>query len=129
MEKIVLSIQNGLLSEAIFQMLTESGEFEPFRSVSGGKKNDVATSCVMMDADILLSEVSYASGTTLKVRLQEAKEVRERLPKCKIVFLCDENATPDIAREIMLAKKDGKINAFFYSSVTAKYLLAALASL
>ena len=129
MEKIVLSIQNGLLSEAIFQMLTESGEFEPFRGVSGGKKNDVATSCVMMDADILLAEVSYASGTTLKVRLQEAKEVRERLPKCKIVFLCDENATPDIAREIMLAKKDGKINAFFYSSVTAKYLLAALASL
>lgn len=129
MEKIVLSIQNGLLSEAIFQMLTESGEFEPFRSVSGGKKNDVATSSVMMDADILLAEVSYASGTTLKVRLQEAKEVRERLPKCKIVFLCDENATPDIAREIMLAKKDGKINAFFYSSVTAKYLLAALASL
>lgn len=110
-------------------MLTESGEFEPFRSVSGGEKNDVATSSVMMDADILLAEVSYASGTTLKVRLQEAKEVRERLPKCKIVFLCDENATPDIAREIMLAKKDGKINAFFYSSVTAKYLLAALASL
>lgn len=129
MEKIVVSIQNGLLAEAIIQMLTDSGEFQPLRSLGVAKKNDVADTCMMFQADILLSEVSYASGCGVKIRLQEAQEVRAKIPECKIVFLCDENASPDIAREIMLAKKAGQINAFFYSSVTAKYLLAALASL
>jgi hypothetical protein len=51
------------------------------------------------------------------------------LPNCKIVLLCDENSAPDIAREVMIAKKDGLIDAFFYSSVTAKYLIAALSAL
>ncbi len=30
MKKIVVSIGNGLLAEAITQMLTDSGEFQPF---------------------------------------------------------------------------------------------------
>ena len=47
--------------------------------------------------------------------LSEAKQVRIKTPSCKLVMLCDENSTPDIA--------------FFYSSVTEKYLTAALASL
>ena len=129
MEKIVVSIQNGLLAEAISQMLIESGDFQPFRVPVGDKKADLVDNCVMLQADILLSEVAYGSGTSVKVRLKEARELRSKLPECKIVFLCDENSSPDIAREIMLAKKAGAINAFFYSSVTAKYLLAALVSL
>jgi hypothetical protein len=59
-------------------------------------------------------------------RLIEAKELRSLLPQCRIAFLCDENSSPEIAREVMIAKKDGYIDAFFYSSVTAKYLVAAL---
>ena len=129
MEKIVVSIQNGLLAEAISKILMESGDFQPFQLPVDGKGNDVAENCMIFHADILLAEVSYAASTGVKTRLQEAKEVRQKVPGCKIVFLCDENSSPDIAREVMLAKKDGQINAFFYSSVTAKYLLAALASL
>jgi hypothetical protein len=43
--------------------------------------------------------------------------------------LCDENSAPDNAKDVMLAKKDGKIDAFFYTSVTQNYLLAALEAL
>ena len=129
MEKIVVSIQNGLLAEAISQMLTESGDFQPFRVPVGDKKADLVDTCVTLQANILLSEVSYASSTSVKVRLKEAKDLRVKLPDCKIVLLCDENAAPDMAREVMLAKKNGHINAFFYSSVTSKYLLAALIAL
>lgn len=55
--------------------------------------------------------------------------IRKKIPPCKLVMLCDENSAPDIAREVANAKKDGLIDAFFYSSVTEKYLTAALASL
>lgn len=129
MKKIVVSIQNGLLAEAITGMLSDSGEFQPFRIPVGNKKTSVVENCEMLSAEILLAEVSYAVGTTVETRLREVREVKIRTPNCKIVLLCDENSAPDIAREVTLAKKDGLIDNFFYSSVTAKYLLAALASL
>lgn len=129
MERIVVSIQNGLLAEAITAALNDSGEFQPFRISVGSKRDDVVTSCEMFSADLVLMEVSYSSATSVETRLREVKNLRKALPECKIVFLCDENSAPDIAREVTLAKKDGQIDSFFYSSVTTKYLLAALASL
>jgi DNA-binding NarL/FixJ family response regulator len=129
MERIVVSIQNGLLAEAITAALNDSGEFQPFRITVGSKRVDVVTSCEMFSADLVLMEVSYSSATSVETRLREVKNLRKALPECKIVFLCDENSAPDIAREVTLAKKDGQIDSFFYSSVTTKYLLAALASL
>ena len=129
MRKIVVSILNGLLAVAITTALDDSGEFQPCRIQVSSRKSEVADSCRMMAADLILMEVAYAGGTSVEARLREAKEVREAVPGCKIVFLCDENTSPDIAREVMLAKKDGLIDGFFYSSVTTKYLLAALVSL
>ena len=129
MKKIVVSIGNGLLAEAITQMLSDSGEFQPFRFPVGTKKNDIVGQCEMLSAETLIAEVSYAGGTTIDTRIAEVKELRKKLPNCKIVLLCDENSAPDIAHEVMIAKKDGLIDAFFYSSVTAKYLIAALSAL
>lgn len=129
MKTIVVSVQNGLLAEAIIGMLNDSGEFRPARIPVESKKTAVADNCEMLSADILLAEVSYAVGTTVETRLREVREVRAKIPGCKIVLLCDENSAPDIASEVTLAKKDGLIDNFFYSSVTAKYLLAALISL
>ena len=129
MKKVVISVQNGLLAEGIAQMLRDGGAFEPYRSTPGSKKESAIQICQMMAADLLLAEVSYASGATIDKRLKEVKELRKNHPACKIAFLCDENSSPEIAREVMTAKKDGLIDGFFYSSVTAKYLAAALESL
>ena len=127
MKTIVVNIQNGLLAEAITRSLRESGEFKPFR-INGHSEN-IPFDCETLSADILLMEVSYAPSTSLEIRLNTARELRENLPKCKTVMLCDENSAPDIAREVMLAKKDGRIDAFFFSSVTQSYLNAALCAL
>lgn len=129
MKNIVVCIGNGLLSEAIIKMLKNSGEFKPFRLLIQ-KKSNIANDCEALSADILLIDVSYAFGTTIETRLNEAKQVREKASSCKIVMLCDENSAPEIALEVANAKKDGFIDAFFYSSsVTEKYLTAVLASL
>lgn len=129
MKNIVVCIGNGLLSEAIIKMLENSGEFKPFR-VLIQKKSNIANDCEALSADILLLDVSYAFGTTMETRLNEVKQVREKAPTCKLAMLCDENSAPEIAREVANAKKDGLIDAFFFSSsVTEKYLAAVLASL
>lgn len=129
MIKIVVSIQNGLLAEALTSVLLSSGEFEPFQVSVGTRTNDIVSECDMFGAQMVLMEVSYANGTTVETRLREVRDIRKNLPACKIILLCDENSAPKIAHEVMLAKKDGLIDTFFYSSVTAKYILAALLSL
>lgn len=129
MRKIVVSILNALLAEAITTALSDSGEFQPCRIPVSNRKSEAADSCKMLNADLILMEVAYGGGTSVETRLREAKEIRATAPACKIVFLCDENTSPDIAHEVTLAKKDGLIDGFFYASVTTRYLIAALSSL
>jgi DNA-binding NarL/FixJ family response regulator len=128
MKKVVISIQNSLLAEAITNSLSGSGEFLPHRVIVDNS-NSLAVDCRTVSADILLAEVSYDPGTTLKTRIEEIKSIRKVSPDCKIVLLCDENSAPDIARSICNAKKDGVIDAFFYTSVSSTYLLDALDAL
>lgn len=128
MRKIVVSIQNGLLAEALTSLLGNSGEFEPYR-IAVDKRNRAVSACMACNADIVLMEVTQAVHTTLEARLNEGKQIRQMVPGCKIVLLCDENVSPEIAREVVEAKKSGQIDAFYYSSLTGKYLVTALYAL
>ena len=125
MKKIVLSIQNSLLAEMLTLTLIESGEFAPQRC-SFENAGEIYDKCRLLSADVLLMEVSYTPSTSIESRMADIKKVRKSVPACKIVLLCDENSAPDIAHKVMQAKMDGLIDNFFYSSVGAKYLMAAL---
>lgn len=128
MRKIVVSIQNGLLAEALTGMLKMSGEFEPYRAIVDRKKRTVPA-CMACSPDIVLMEVSQAAGAAVEERMAEVHQLRVLVPDCKIVFLCDENISPEIARNVVALKKNHEIDAFYYSSVTGKYLMAALYAL
>ena len=128
MRKIVVSIQNGLLAEALTQLLSASGEFEPYRTAVDKNKRAVSA-CVACNADLVLMEVTHTAQTALVARMHEGDQIRQLVPGCKIVLLCDENVSPDIAADVVAAKKEGRIDAFYYSSVTGKYLVAALYAL
>lgn len=128
MRKIVVSIRNGLLAEAIINLLKQSGEFLPIRAVNNGKSRLVST-CVTCMADIVLMETSHAPDNILEKCLDEVQQIRHLLPDCKAVLLCDENTSPQVAEDLIVAKRQGKIDAFYYSSITGKYLIAALYAL
>ena len=128
MRDIVISIRNDFVAEAIIRSLEETGDFQPFKLLFM-HDDEVVRECEALKPELLLSEVAFGKATDLRTRLAEAKAVRANTPNCKIVFLCDENSAPDLAREVMQAKKDGLIDNFFYSSVGSNYLVAALAAL
>ena len=128
MRRIVVSIQNGLLAEGMTEMLKQSGEFESYRVAVDQKKRTVPA-CMACIPDIVLMEVSQAVGSTMPERMTEVEQLRLMVPACKIVFLCDENISPEIARNVVSLKKNREIDAFYYSSVTGKYLIAALYAL
>lgn len=128
MRRIVVSIQNGLLAEGMTEMLKQSGEFESYRVAVDQKKRTVPA-CMACNPDIVLMEVSQAVGSTMPERMTEVEQLRLMVPACKIVFLCDENISPEIAKNVVSLKKNREIDAFYYSSVTGKYLIAALYAL
>ena len=128
MRDIVISIRNDFVAEAVIDGLTKSGSFQTFKLLFL-KDDEVVRECQAIKPELLLCEVAFGRYTDIQTRLEEAKTVRERVPNCKIVFLCDENSAPDLAREVMQAKKDGLIDNFFYSSVGTRYLVAALSAL
>ena len=128
MRRIVVSIQNGLLAEAVTEMLQQTGGFEPYR-VAVDKKKRTVSACVAFNPDIVLMEVSQAASSTMPERMAEVAQLRLMVPDCKIVFLCDENISPEIAKNVVSIKKNREIDAFYYSSVTGKYLIAALYAL
>lgn len=127
MRKIVISVRNCLLAEALTELLRKTGEFDPLRVAADRKKTVPA--CAAYSPDIVLMEVSQAPGASIAVRMEEVKLIRQLPVQCKVVLLCDENVSPEIARDVVTAKKNGVIDAFYYSSVTGKYLVAALYAL
>ena len=128
MRDIIISIRNDFVAEAIIHSLKKVGDFQTFKLLFS-RDDEVIRECEAVQPEILLSEVAFGKATDLRTRLAEAKAVRANTPNCKIVFLCDENSAPDLAREVMQAKKDGLIDNFFYSSVGSRYLVAALSAL
>ena len=128
MRRIVVSVQNSLLAEALTALIAQSGEFEPFR-VPVDKKKQAVPTCAACGADIVIMEVSRSSDINLESRMAEVARLRSLVPGCKVVFLCDENVSPEIAHDVVVAKRNNEIDAFYYSSVTGRYLMAALCAL
>ncbi|MDY5987868.1 hypothetical protein [Sporofaciens sp. SGI.106] len=129
MKKIAISISNRVFAESVYLMLKQTGDFHPLY-VPPRQQEMILIECQAAGPDILLMDVTPSSlETRLEGRLALIDKMRRELSACKMVLLCDEIAYPELARDVMRAKQAGKIDAFFYASVTAEYLAAALDSL
>jgi hypothetical protein len=116
MKTVMTGICNGLMAESIRHILESDGEFRVL-PINGPEVSPV---------DIVLLEVAYNPGYTVDERMAAVKSIRSQNPDARILLLCDENSTPELARKVALAKKDGLIDDFLYSSVSESYLTAML---
>lgn len=121
----VINTQNSLLSGAIVKYMHERGEMKTERVLSGNAENALKT-CISVDADILLIEITGTPPYTFEQRTELIKAVHGKLPYCRIAVICDENASPDIAAKVKSLRKERLIDAFFYSSVSGEYLADVL---
>lgn len=128
LKNVVISAGNGLLSDAIAGALRRSGQFR-CQSVPPERARDLAGVCRGCRCDVLLMEVSRLPGATLPERLAAGDAAHRLVPACRVALLCDEVADPELAQQVMQARQLGRIDAFFYASVTEAYLTAALEAL
>ena len=129
MKRIAVSIRNRVFSESVMMMLLQTGDFRPIR-IPSQPPDMILLECQSANPEIVLMDVTPAPPeTTIAGRLKLIERLRLQLPYCKMVMLCDEVAYPQLARDVMRAKQSGQIDAFFYASVTAEYLTAALDAL
>jgi len=126
--KIVVSIRNGLLSEAVIRTLSNCGEFLTYPA-SPDTRISIPAQCQAINADILLMEVSYTRGTTAETRMEEIRQLHRGNPGCKVVLLCDDQTAPDIASKVTQLRKDRLIDGFLFTSVSESYLQSSLVSM
>ena len=127
MRRVVVDMQNYLFADSIAQALKRAdSDFDVRMSESPDKTAEL---CNFSKPYALLSEVTGYTPWTLEERLKTRDEVKCYSPQCKIVLIVDENAEKALARRVLQAKKDGLIDNFIYSSVSATYLSAVIDTL
>ena len=107
MRRIVINMQNTLFCNAISESLRRSGnELNPYSVESPDK---IVEECKWLTPYALLLEVTGYTPWNLCERMKIVDLIKIQLPECKIVFIVDENAEKEIAKQVKQAKKDGFI--------------------
>jgi len=120
LRRIVINMKNALFCNAVSETLRRSeNDFDTYTVDTPDK---VADECRWLDPYALLMEVTGCQVWQLSERLKIRDEVKAKQPDCRIVLIVDENAEKDLARQVKQAKKDGLIDQFVYSSISAAYL-------
>lgn len=127
MRRIVINMQNVLFCNALSQTLRNSeNEFDIY---TVDQPDKVVDDCKWISPYALLMEVTGYTPWKLCERMKIRDAVKVQNPECKIVFIVDENAEREIARQIKQMKKDGLIDQFIYGSISATYFADIIDSL
>lgn len=120
-------MQNVLFCNALSDTLRNSeNEFDTYTVDLPDK---VVDDCKWIAPYALLMEVTGYTPWKLCERMKIRDAVKAQNPQCKIVFIVDENAEREIAKQIKQMKKDGLIDQFIYGSISATYFADIIDSL
>ena len=121
MNKIVVDMQNFLFGDSVAAAFKNSDyDIDVVRAES---PKDTVELCQVYKQFLLVMEVTGYTPWMLCERLKLRDEVKAVCPKCKIALIVDSNTEKQAAKDVRDAKKNGLIDQFFYSSMTAEYLM------
>ena len=127
MKKIVVDMQNFLFADAVVNAFKNSDyDIDVVRAES---PKDTVELCQVFKPFALVMEVTGYTPCMLCERLKLRNEIKTVCPECKIALIVDSNTEKQAAKVIRDAKKDGLIDQFFHSSMTAEYLMDQIYSM
>ena len=121
MNKIVVDMQNFLFGDSVAAAFKNSDyDIDVVRAESPKYTVEL---CQVYKPFLLVMEVTGYTPWMLCERLKLRDEVKAVCPECKIALIVDSNTEKQAAKDVRDAKKNGLIDQFFYSSMTAEYLM------
>ncbi|MDD6033580.1 MAG: hypothetical protein PUC47_08900 [Oscillospiraceae bacterium] len=127
MRRIVLDMQSGIFAKAIQRTLLQ--ELDDCQIIISEHPDKTVQRCSLFKPYALLMEATGYTPWRLEERLVICEKVRRNDPSCKVVILVDDVADQELAERVTAAKRDGKIDAFLFGTVTDRYLAAVMDSL
>lgn len=127
MQKIVVDMQNYLFADAVANAFKNS-DYD-IDVVCAESPKDTVELCQVFKPFALVMEVTGYTPWMLCERLKLRNEIKTVCPECKIALIVDSNTEKQAAKDIRDAKKDGLIDQFFHSSMTAEYLMDQIYSM
>ncbi|MGM9969977.1 MAG: hypothetical protein ACI35S_06245 [Anaeroplasma sp.] len=127
MKKVVVSIQNTLINEAVYNALEKKSLF--VKKTNSQEISQIHTLCDIFCPNVLIMDVNRIMNCNYEMRIKVVKDVKKLNKDIKICLLCNNTSEPEIAHKVKSAKEDGLIDAFFYESVQTDYLTDVIESL
>ncbi len=127
MKRVIVAIQNTLVSEAILIALKTRGMFVE-KSLSG-EPQSVASLCGMLFADTLVMDVTRFGDGTFDNSVKTVTAVKKSNPKITICIVCDNVSDGELSVKVANAKETGLIDAFFYQSVPSDYIADVISTM
>lgn len=127
MKRVIVAVQNTLVSEVLSTALKRQGMFVE-RSLSGVPQK-VASLCETLFADVLVMDVTRFGDGAFGNRAETVNAVRESNPKIKVCLVCDNVSDDETSFKVASAKAIGLIDAFFYQSVPSDYIADVIGTL
>lgn len=127
MKRVIVAIQNTLVSEAILIALKTRGMFAE-KSLSG-EPQSVASLCGTLFADTLVMDVTRFGDGTFDNRVKTVNAVKKSNPKITICIVCDNVSDGELSVKVANAKETGQIDAFFYQSVPSDYIADVISTM
>lgn len=120
MKRVVTSIQNVLVLEAITNALNKRGIFIEKSLLS--EPQEVASLCKTLCADVLIMDVTRFGDGAFDNRIKILSAAKRLNPQIKICFIFDNESDNELFYKILNAKETGLIDTFFYQSVPSDYV-------
>lgn len=127
LKRVIVAIQNTLVSEAILIALKKRGMFAE-KSLSG-EPQKVADLCGTLFADTLVMDVTRFGDGTFNNRAATINAVKKISPKIKICVVFDNVSDGELSVKVANAKETGLIDAFFYQSVPSDYIADVISTM
>lgn len=127
MRNIVIDMQSALTARGYERMLLQ--DMRDCHPIISDSPEFTVEQCRLFRPYALLMEVTGYTPWMLEERLRTWETVKRQLPDCKCVLAVDEYADAKLADEVARCKKDGKIDAFLFTSSSDRFLVAMLENL
>ena len=127
MKRVIVAVQNTLVSEAVVQSLKKSDML--VEKAFGVAPDEIDSVCRAFFADVLFMDVARFGGGSFDNRKKTAETVKKSNPKIKVCLVCDNVSDPELAFRVTNAKEMGLIDAFFYQSVPSDYIADVISTM